>query len=424
MNGKWLLLLLSALTLGGNAGAADRDASNTDSTEQSEEATEEEVELRADEDPLARAQEEKQLEQKQAEEAAEPAPVQEEGFGGKAYASVRVRYRYTDSATQFWGDGGSRVGLRGEWVYGPESSLFGWVEAGFDLLDSLDRVFYPGGSPSGRGTSDVLFPRLFFAGWETPNNILILGKNWSAYYQVAGWTDLMQGAGGAALGVYNADTDGGPTGTGRADTTFQTRLTVDFLPEDWFEPFKMNVQIQNGRPIPQTEALDYGWTVGASTILELENNYFAGLAINYAEVRDTDKPQARAVNLGGDAQAYLLGVRKFTEDWYVAFGIARMLNHETTDEGIYFDGWGSELYAHLRVKEKVWVGGGFNFLEPDDDEVRAQEFDIRYGLAELRYTFRRFTRMAYINYRFEQSRLQSGEEIPDVVTVGVRWDFP
>ena len=58
-----------------------------------------------------------------------------------------------------------------------------------------------------------------------------MGKNWSAYYQVGGWTDRMQGAGGAALGVYNAQTDGGPTGTGRADTTLQTRLTIDFLPE-------------------------------------------------------------------------------------------------------------------------------------------------------------------------------------------------
>ena len=447
--GKWLPILLCALVLGENAAAdessqVDTPALRVDSAtpakapgvnpdllqpdvpsaKQAKEATEEKAELRADEDPLAQQQAVRRLEEKQAEEAAEPLPVLQEGFSWNAYASARLRYRLTGDDDNFWGDGGSRIGLNGQWVYGPQGSLFGWVEGGFDLLDSLDRVFYPGGSESERGRSSILFPRLFYIGWETPNNFLTFGKNWSAYYQVASWTDLMQGAGGAALGVYNAGTDGGPTGTGRADTTLQTRLTVDFLPEAWFEPFKANLQIQKGRPIPQTESLDYGWAVGASTILELDNNYFAGLGINIAEVNDADTPQARAVNLGGDAQAYLLGLRKFTEEWYVAFGAARLLNHEATDEGIYFDGWGGELYAHRRVNEKVWFGGGFNLLRPDADEVRAQEYDIRFGLVELRYTFRRFTRMVYLNYRFEQSRLQSGEKIPDVVTVGARWDFP
>ncbi|UCD69169.1 MAG: hypothetical protein JSW48_03510 [Betaproteobacteria bacterium] len=409
----------------GAANGDPQDAEEPDpASERAREEIAEEVKLRADEDPLAQQQEAKQLEKKQAEEAAEPVPELEEGLSGSAYGSARVRYRYTDSDNQIWGDGGSRVGLRGRWVYGPENSLFGWVEYGFNLLDSVDRLFNPGGTGSERARSGSFFPRLIYLGWETPNNILTVGKNWSTYYQVAGWTDLMQGAGGSALGVYNANTDGGPTGTGRADGTLQTRLSIDFLPEAWFEPFKLNVQIQNGRPIPQTESLDYGWAVGASTILELENNYFAGLAINYAEVRDVGSPQAQAVSLRGDAQAYLLGLRKFSDDWYVAFGGARLVNHETTDQGTYFDGWGWEFYAHRRVAEKVWFGGGFNSLQPDADQVQAQDYRVAYGLAELRYTFRTFSRMLFLNYRFERGSLQSGEKIPNTLTVGIRWDFP
>jgi hypothetical protein len=346
-NGKWILVPLSLLILVGSAAAAeplladpppaaaaaDGEASEIDppagapdaaATAKAEQADEEQVELREDEDPMAQKQAEKQIEQKQAEEALEAVPEPEEAFTWNAYGSARVRYRLTSSDEQIWGDGGSRIGLQGVWNYQPQSSLFGLVEGGFDLMDEVDNIFNPGGTASERGRSGSLFPRLFYVGWETPNNFLSVGKNWSAYYQVGGWTDRMQGAGGAALGVYNAQTDGGPTGTGRADTVLQTRLAIDFLPERWFEPFRMNVQIQDGRPIPETESLDYGLAIGASTIVETDNNYFLGLALNYAQVDDVDTPQAQAVNLQGDAQAYLLGLRKFTQDWYLALGAARL----------------------------------------------------------------------------------------------------
>lgn len=391
-----------------------------------EEQVAEKVNLQSDEDPLAQQQAEKQIEQKQAEEAAAPEPEAKEAFSWNPYGSARLRFRNTGGNDQIWSDAGSRIGLRGRWNYQPQSSLFGLVEYGFDLLDSVDNLFNPGGTGSDRGASASFFPRLYYVGWETPNNLLTVGKNWSAYYQVAGWTDRMQaaGAGGSALGVYNAQTDGGPTGSGRADTVLQTRLAIDFLPERWFEPFKVNVQIQEGRPIPQTQQLDYGVAIGASTILEFQDDYFVGVALNYARVDDVDTPQARAVNLRGDAQAYALAVRKFTEDWYLALGAARLLNHETTDQGIYFDGWGVEFYTHRRVAERVWIGGGVNVLRPDADQLAAQDYEIGYGLVELRYSFRRFNRMIAVSYRLEQGQLQSGEEIPEVLTLGVRWDFP
>jgi predicted porin len=407
------------------ASGLDTDAGEPapDSQRQKEEVADE-VYLRGDEDPLAEEQSKKQIEQRQAEEALEPVPEPEEAFSWGAYGSARIRYRYTDSDNQIWGDGGSRIGLRGRWNYQPRSSLFSLVEYGFDLMDSVDNIFNPGGTASDRGRAGSFFPRLLYAGWETPNNVLTFGKNWSAYYQVAGWTDRMQGAGGSALGVYNAQTDGGPTGTGRADTVLQTRLTIDFLPERWFEPFGINVQVQEGRPIPQTESLDYGMAAGVSTIAEFANDYFAGFALNYARVDDAGSPEARAVNLRGSAYAYTLGLRKFTDDWYLALGGARLLNHETTDEGIYFNGWGGEFYVHRRVAERLWLGGGFNVLQPDADQIAAQDFDIGFGLLEMRYSVRGFSRMIFLNYRLEESRLQSGQKVPDLVTVGVRWDFP
>jgi hypothetical protein len=82
------------------------------------------------------------------------------------------------------------------------------------------------------------------------------------------------------------------------------------------------------------------------------------------------------------------------------------------------------LYAHRRIAERVWLGGGINVLRPDDDQIAAQDFELAYGLLELRYSFRRFSRMIFVNYRLEGSQLQSGDEVPDLLTVGFRWDFP
>jgi predicted porin len=192
--------------------------------------------------------------------------------------------------------------------------LFGLVEYGFDMLDSVDRLFNPGGAGSDKRTFDSFFPRLYYVGLETTGHYLTVGKNWSTYYQVAGWTDWMRGDGGSALGVYNAQTDGGPTGTGRADSVLQARLTFDVLPSRGFKPLDVNVQVQEGRLIPHTDSLDYGLTVGASTVIALKNNYFFGLAFNYAQVDDVDDPEAQAVHLLGDTQAYTLALRKFTEE--------------------------------------------------------------------------------------------------------------
>ena len=47
------------------------------------------------------------------------------------------------------------------------------------------------------------------------------------------FTDLFQGNGGSASGTYNAGTDGGATGTGRADSVLQSRFLVS-PPRSWF----------------------------------------------------------------------------------------------------------------------------------------------------------------------------------------------
>lgn len=337
-------------------------------------------------------------------------------------ASARVRYNVRDGES-IWGDGGSRAGLSGQWQFRPGSWLFGRAEAGFNLLDQLGVDLNPKGRP--KQIDDEVFARLLYAGIETPDLIAIVGKNWSTYYQVAGFTDRFESTGGSALGVYNAGTDGGNSGTGRADRVLQTRLLIDFFPDDWWiKPFKLNLQVQHGESIPNVSGAEYGTAFGLSAILQLLNDYTVGIAYNRAQVRDTDDPRLGAAGIDDDAQALLLGTRWYGDRWYAGVTISWLENHETTDETIYFDGRGAELYVSYQFADRWWLVGGWNYLKPADDQTQAGAYRINYGVLGVRYTFRDFARMVYVEARLDDSSNADGSDMGNVFTVGLRWDFP
>jgi predicted porin len=376
----------------------------------SEEAVEREQ--GAGEDPMA---------QRQAELADKVEEWEEEPNELRFYGSARLRYRRSDRES-IWGDGGSRIGLSGQWQFRPRSWLFGRAEAGFNLLDAVDQVLNPKGRSEGGGGS--LFKRLLYAGYGHPKGNLAFGKNWSAWYQISSFTDRFESFGGQASGTYNARTDGGNTGTGRADRVLQTRLMIDFLPGRWFKPFNLNLQIQHGEPIPQVDGRDYGTAFGVSAVLQTLNEYTFGLAYNRADIPEVDDPAVRAAGIDGDAQAFQAGTRWFGERWYLGTVVARLENHETTNEGIYFDGWGWEVYGNYRLTGPLWLVVGWNLLEPDSGEGQAGDYRLRYGVLGLWYSFREFRQMIYFEARIDDSRNADGEKPGSVYTVGVRWDLP
>lgn len=362
------------------------------------------------------------LKKRQAEKVDQPDEWSDEPSGYNVYGSARLRYRKAGGETVL-GDGGSRIGLNGTWQYRPRSWLLGRVEAGFNLLDTLDALFSPG-SRADDGSGSLMFPRLYYIGWETPDQIATVGKNWSTYYQVTGFTDLFDSTGGSASGTYNAQTDGGPTGTGRADAVLQTRVTVDWFPESLHvKPFDMNVQAQYGRKIPQVVDGKYGLTLGLSAVFKTREDMEAGFAYNFADVRDERNPELAAAGIRGDAQAIAFGLRQIRDRWYLATTVTRMMNHETTDQKRYFNGWGWEVYGRYRLFGKFWAVGGLNWLKPDGRQPQVGLYRLKYGVLGLRYSIKEFQRLVFLEARFDKSRETDGTQIGDSVTVGVRWNF-
>lgn len=379
-------------------------------------------ELDASEDPLQAEQQQRKVIRAEESEAPEHKKEQladEHPTGFDLYGSLRVRYRGQDSEAD-WEDGGSRAGIQVDWQFRTGSYAYARYEAGFNVLTGLNNLTNPGDRTE--EFEDTVFTRLFYVGVESPVISAIAGKNWSTYYQVAGFTDRFQGTGGSASGTYNAQTDGGPTGPGRADDTIQTQGLIDFLPQKHFKPFKLNFQVQQHNEIPFGEGARYGTAYGLSALLETHGNLTIGLAYNHASVDLKQYPSLRKIGLNGSARAALLGIRSFGDKWYAGLVASRLVDHDTTDDGVYFDGYGSEFYGQYQVFDRFWLVGGYNLLEPDNDQALARDYRIRYGVLGLRYTLDGFKRMIWANVRIDDSVKADGTPGSNVYTIGVRWD--
>ena len=351
-----------------------------------------------------------------------------------AYTSLRVRYRSSGSEGAL-DDGGSRIGANADWQFRPDYWLSGRVEAGFNLLSSLDSVFNPGASSS-EGEGDV-FLRLLYANLETPHLFLVLGKAWSTYYSVAGFTDRFAGTGASASGTFNAGTDGGPSGTGRADEVLQTRIFIKpaKIHIKKMKPFTLNAQLQHGQEIPfsllddgngDVSGFNYGYALGLSALLETRENFNLGIAYNHAQVSKKDLPELNSVGIDGDDKSLLLGAKWFSEKWYLATNFSWMWNHMTTGDGVYFDGKGWETYGQYNVHKRWWVTGGWNYLKPNDNQLQAGNYQVKYGVLGLRYSIKQFNRMFYANIRFDSTTDSDADKagLSNIYTVGVRWNIP
>ena len=190
------------------------------------------------------------------------------------------------------------------------------------------------------------------------------------------------------------------------------------------KPLNLNAQIQHGRPIPTVPDKNYKTTIGLSSVLETQQGVAIGFAYNHANVDSADLPALSSVGIDGDATAAIIGARWYGDDWYVGTVLARLKNHENTDQNIFFDGVGWEVYTQYNVHKQWWAVGGWNKLEPDASETQAGDFNVNYGVIGLRYSFQGSRQMIFANARLESSTTQDGLELGNVYTIGVRWDLP
>jgi predicted porin len=239
------------------------------------------------------------------------------------YGSLRVAVATDWDGSREVRNNSSRLGLRGTKPLVDGIEAFGRVELGVNLVAN-DRVILSGGDPGapiGQG-SQAVFSRLGFVGIDTALGSLAWGKQWSAYYDVAEFTDQFPLWSGVATGAFAAGTDGGVAGTGRAERALQYREARG--------PVSVALQMQSRASSPNDRSWVDVW--GASAVVGRARGLSLGAAYN--EVRDgVPDPTPNQSQLGDSDHP---------GDFRVRFGVGYL---------VYNFGAGSRVFLGLKLDD-------------------------------------------------------------------------
>lgn len=338
----------------------------------------------------------------------------------QAYGSLRVHLAAYNRDFEVQ-DGASRLGLRPAWEW-RGVRLLGHAEWGMNLVDANVRFNVDGNAPAEDQVTlapavdgEVLTTRLGYVGVAfEPLGRLTVGKQWSVVYDVAGWTDRFWVFGGQGLGVYNAGTDGGLTGTGRADKAVVYRQEA----ERWSGG--LQVQFQGD------QAEDVIDSFGASLVRSLDESFQVGVAYNQTFYPRVLNDQNIAGLDGPEGRLLVAGTRYETEALSIAAAVARTWRYEFVvpqNAPVVYDTWGAEAFARYRVGRSVQLSLGFNLQVPVAPPTPIDpSFRILYGVVGGAYTFNPQT-LVFGEVRIDGGRNVRGASRFNVAVVGLRVGF-
>jgi predicted porin len=323
------------------------------------------------------------------------------------YGSLRGRLRFREDEPTEFDENTSRVGIRTQLPIGSKFAFFGRAEIGLRLSDVIDFAGDPGSSELAEGGDVDL--RLAFAGFETPIGRLSFGKQWGAYYDVAIFTDQMPYLCCEGHVVYNAGTDGGVSGTGRADWAFQYRQSTG--------PVKFTLQGQFRKTSPV--ATTFADTYGASVIYRW--NEVVDFGVSHNRVLDGIAAPEQGQPKEGD-RATILGVRYQENRLYLGANYSRFQNHETDDLDRFFGGESVILFAsYFVIPDRLVIAAELDDVKPKSSHPG--QYRVRFATVGASYSLRKYWEF-FLLYRFENGRLSDGSRAgKDTLMLSVHFNF-
>ncbi len=244
------------------------------------------------------------------------------------------------------------------------------------------------------------------------------GKQWSAYYDVSGATDVLWVYGGSASGTYE---NHGDTGTGRANDALIYRnnfaglnLAVQYQFEDSSEKV--------GREAGYGAALSYDFG---------DSGFNIGAAYNTMQRTQAKKDELSLLGDGhtvGDAKAWITSAKYAKGPIYAAVSYGQYDDHAGRDnvggkisgastDGVVKDARGHEGVLAYTLDMGLQVYTGWNSLE-DKNTDALQRY---YSLGAM-YDWNNV--MFYTEAKFDDSKDYDGRDRNDnVYAAGVRYNF-
>ena len=254
--------------------------------------------------------------------------------------------------------------------------------------------------------------RLSFISLEKEEYSVLFGKYWSAYYDIAQFTDHFMAFGASGSGAFNNHSDGSASGTGRADNMLQ--LHVDK------EKYSATLQYQ----LPHNDDVkEYRYGTAGSFLYNGWEDVKLGTSVALGKFESITEPM-RAVGIDGDDISWITGVSYQKEKFTVNAVISYTQNHMNDDQGQYFDSIGTELYLRYDASESIRLVSGINTLIPKDDDYKG-EFNIKRLILSAQYTFgeKTFDDLVYIEVSLPKGNRANGDHLNTSVAIGLRYLF-
>jgi len=325
----------------------------------------------------------------------------------KGYLSLRFAELYQNETFTFV-DSGTRGGLLYYKEFENALELVFHYEASIQF-SSRGEVIGSDAQVDDNSTGFILGTRLNYAALSRDNITGTVGKNWGVYYDIAGMTDKFMVFGALGNGVYNAGTDGGGSGTGRAANVLQLRIKKDV--------YNIGLQLQyHKKGFNLFYEGDYEYGAGVSLYYKgLDNGVKIGLTANYAHFETS-----KLLSDGHDI-ALLGGLSYQKNKVSLDYTIGASKNHITDDQGNYIEGIGSELYLRYRIEEKWRLALGFNYVFPDDQEYQGQ-YEVKDYIASMQYSLNEnYTRLVYFEVKHSRGTNADGSEMGSAAALGFRY---
>lgn len=255
--------------------------------------------------------------------------------------------------------------------------------------------------------------RLSYFALTSGKHSIIAGKYWSAYYDIASFTDRFMAYGAHAGGAFNGGTDGSPSGTGRADMMLQARTKQ--------EMYDATMQVQFRHDARRNFDTDYLYTAAGSFIYKGWENIKAGASFAYGEF-DERTSKMGSFGIDGNDLAAIAGVAYSENALSINTTLSYSKNHMSDDQDNYFDALGAELYIRYDFDEGYRLAAGGNWLIPRDNDYE-DEYSVRDLIFSFQYTFgeKTFDDLVYIEASLPSGELANGEKRDSSITMGIRF---
>lgn len=352
---------------------------------------------------------------------ASPDP-RESGFS--LYSRLGAQTAIVDGEAQVQ-DAGSRVRLG---YSSPNARFLAVAEWAVNLTTSAN-TFNAGETTSSgflildESRGDVLSARLGYVGVNLGDHgTLTLGKQWSVYYDVTSFTDAFNAFGADATATFNSQTDGGFTGTGRADGALVYRRS-------FLNKLDIGLQVQL-RGFENEEFFDgYGFSARARVTPRVE----LGASFVRSPIQETTK--ASIPGFDDDAEYRSAGVRYLGDKLTLSAVYAEQRNGDLARfssvlDGVpivvaeVFDADGVELFGRYVLGSWGLIAGYLHYSPRLDanNVLMSPSAEVQHAIVGFDY------RAARGSLLFAEYRASSGTDIfgvprEDALVLGAKHEF-